>query len=302
MAVVEMTKRRFNSTVMPHVSISTKLRSALGATGSRHGGGAPFRHAGRWHAVTLEVAHSVVLALSVLLIIFISYDTFRDIPFLESHSYMAFQLVVCMVFIVDFFLELALTPRGDRHAYVRRRWLYLILSIPYLNIIDSYDIKLGADALYFVRFIPLARGGLALVIVLDYIAANRITGLFVSYVSILVLTTYFAALIFYEREHPVNPYISNYGQAFVWCCLQTTTLGSPVMPVTVAGKIISVILSYMGIIMYPLFTVYLSSLILKRHDVLNLLNIPALKVKKAAYADQNVAAQGAEVVHSERKS
>ena len=278
----------------------TGIRSALGANGRRvsHAASA----GAEWRRVTLEVAHAVVLTLSVLLIVFISYDTFHNIPFLQSRTYMTFQLVVCGVFIVDFFLELFLTPAGERRRYVRDRWLYLFLSIPFLNIVDSFNLDFGPDTLYFIRFIPLARGALALVIVLGYIASNRITGLFVSYVSILLLTTYFAALIFYEREHPVNEYITNFGQSFVWCCLQSTTLGSSVSPVTVAGKIISVILSFMGIIMYPLFTVYLSSLILKRHNVLNLIKNYNQNVKNSGAPDESTPSQGSEVVQSEKKS
>lgn len=230
--------------------------------------------------VVLTWARWVVLVLSVLLIVFISYDTFKNVPFLESKGYMSFQFAVCVVFMADFFLELALAGRGNRRSYIRGRWLFLLLSVPYLNIIDGLNLNLGEEALYFIRFVPLARGGLALVIVLDYISANRMTGIFVSYMSILLLCTYFAALIFYERELPVNPYVENYWDAFLWCCLQTTTLGSAVSPVTVAGKIISVVLSFMGIMMYPLFTVYLSSLILKSRSVLNMLNIDSLNVKK----------------------
>ena len=48
-----------------------------------------------------------------------------DIPFLENRAYMTFQLAVCLVFITDFFLELALTPHGRRKAYIRTRWLML---------------------------------------------------------------------------------------------------------------------------------------------------------------------------------
>lgn len=250
----------------------------------------------------LDVAHFVVLALSVALIVFISYDTFRNIPFLESAHYMRFQLVVCWVFIADFFLELALTPRGDRRRYIRSRWLYLLLSIPFLNIINSYHIAVPEESLSFIRFIPLARGALALVIVLQYISSNRITGLFMSYLSIVILTTYFAALVFYDLEHPVNPSVRSHADAFVWCSLQTTTLGSSVMPVTVTGKIIAVILSGMGVIMFPLFTVYLSSLILRRHNLLNLLNITTQSVKTPAAASQNSPPQGEKVAQTQKKA
>lgn len=250
-----------------------------------------------WRKDILLSVHWLVLVLSVLLIVFISYDTFKNIPFLESRSYMSFQLAVCLVFMADFFLELALTPRGQKKHYLRGRWIFLLLSIPYLNIVDGLDLALGGEALYFIRFIPLARGGLALVVVLGYISANKMTGIFVSYLSILLLCTYFAALIFYEREMPVNARITDYWSAFLWCCLQTTTLGSSIAPVTVAGKIISVILSFMGIMMYPLFTVYLSSLLLKSRSVLNVLNIAGLNVKKMGPNRENATSSGTEVAN-----
>ena len=253
-----------------------------------------------WRGRVLDTAHWIVLVLSVLLIVFISYDTFKDIPFLESRSYMLFQLAVCIVFMADFFLELALAKEGDRRDYVKGRWIYLLLSVPYLNIIDGFDLSLSEEALYFVRFVPLARGGLALVIVLNYISANKMTGIFVSYLSILLLCTYFAALIFYEREMPVNPRVPDYWSAFLWCCLQTTTLGSAVAPVTVAGKVISVVLSFMGIMMYPLFTVYLSTLLLKSRAVLNIINFRGNNVKNGANRIVNGDVEGQTVAHSDK--
>ncbi len=237
----------------------------------------------------LDIFHAVILILSVALIAFISYDTFKNIPFLESDLYMTFQLFVCLVFIADFFVELWLTPRGERRRYMKSRWFFLLMSIPFLNIIDAYQIQLVPDALYFARFLPLARGALALAIVLNYIASNRITGIFVSYLSIMLLTVYFAGLIFYEREQPVNPGVTSYWDAFWWCSLEATTLGSSLNPMTLAGKLLAVLLSLMGIIMFPLFTVYLSSLILKSRSVLNILNIPKLNVKTADSADRSPA-------------
>lgn len=212
----------------------------------------------------LDSLHITIMVLSVLLIAYISYDTFRNIPFLQNAYYMRFQLFVCIVFILDFFIELFLAP--DKWFYMKRRWLFLLLSIPYLNIINHYNIQLSADAIYFVRFIPLARGALALAIVLGYISHNKITSIFASYVSIMLLITYFAGLIFFEREHPVNSMVTSYWDAFWWGCMQVTTLGCDIYPVTVAGKILCVVLSLMGMIMFPLFTVYLTNIIVSRHN------------------------------------
>lgn len=212
--------------------------------------------------VILGSLRIIVLVLSVLLIVFISYDSFKNIPFLQNKAYMTFQLWTCIVFILAFFIEMYLSD--NRKHFFWHGLIFLLLSIPYLNIINAFDIRLNSNTLYLVRFIPLARGALALTIVLGYISHNKISSIFVSYLSILVLITYFAGLIFYQREHPLNPMVTSYWDAFWWGCMQVTTLGCDIYPVTAIGKILCVVLSLMGMIMFPLFTVYLSNLIISK--------------------------------------
>lgn len=236
----------------------------------------------------LWYSHTIIFALSVGLIAFISYDILNHISFMEHNGYMTFQLIVCLVFIVDFFVELWLTSKQCRWRYVRARWMFLLLSIPYLNLVAFFDIPIHSDIVYFTRFMPFARGGLALAIILGYITSNRITGIFLCYLSILLLTIYFSGLIFYERESPVNPEVKNYCDAFWWCGLEATTLGSSLNPQTMVGKLLAVVLSVMGIIMFPLFTVYLSSLILKSRDVLNIFNHSKTTVKNLVSGKSSV--------------
>ncbi len=219
--------------------------------------------------IVLDVMHWMVLVLSVLLIMFISIDTFKHEQFLMSHHYMVFQFWVCILFIVDFFVELALSPVGSRWEYVRHRWLFLLLSIPVINIIHACDIVLTDEVMFFIRLLPLARGVLALVIVLDYLCSYRITGIFTSYVSVMLLVGYFGCLIFFECEEPVNPAVSDYWDAFWWGTTQMTTLGSSIYPVTVIGRVISAVLSIMGLLMFPLFTVYLTNVIMRNRRQLN---------------------------------
>ena len=204
----------------------------------------------------------VVLVLSVLLIVWISIDTFKRVNFLENHAYMTFQFWVCIVFIIDFFVELGYAP--DKWKFVRRRFVFLILSIPYLNIINQMDIKLSADALYFVRFIPLARGALALSIVISYLSSNAVTSLFMSYMAIMILVGYFCSLIFYQREAGVNPEVNSYWTALWWSAMNMSTVGCNISPVTVSGKIVAVVLPVDGMIIFPLFTVYLTDFVTRQ--------------------------------------
>ncbi len=204
----------------------------------------------------------VVLVLSVLLIVWISIDTFKRVNFLENHAYMTFQFWVCIVFIIDFFVELGYAP--DKWKFVRRRFVFLILSIPYLNIINQMDIKLSADALYFVRFIPLARGALALSIVISYLSSNAVTSLFMSNMAIMILVGYFCSLIFYQREAGVNPEVNSYWTALWWSAMNMSTVGCNISPVTVSGKIVAVVLPVAGMIIFPLFTVYLTDFVTRQ--------------------------------------
>lgn len=210
----------------------------------------------RLRRIVSDVMNTVVLILSVLLIVVISVDTFNKVQLLESHRYMTFQFWVCVVFIVDYFVELAMAR--DKWRFARRRAFFLLLSIPYLNIISVFDIHVSADALYFLRFVPLARGALALSIVIGYISKNAVVSLFYSYLSICLLIVYFCSLILFQREAPVNPAVDTYMTALWWSAMEMVTVGCDINPVTVAGKIVVLILPIVGVVVFPLFTVYLT--------------------------------------------
>ena len=77
----------------------------------------------------------------------------------------------------------------------------------------------------------------------------------------MVMIIYFASLVFLEKEQPVNNLVPNYGAALWWALMDATTIGSYIYPVTVAGKILAVLLAALGMMMFPLFTVYFGQMI-----------------------------------------
>ena len=95
-------------------------------------------------------------------------------------------------------------------------------------------------------------------IVLGYLSSNPVSSLLLSYLSIIVMVTYFCSLIFFQRECGVNPEVKTYWTALWWSAMNMTTVGCNISPVTAAGKIIAVILPMCGMIIFPLFTVYLT--------------------------------------------
>ena len=207
----------------------------------------------------IDILRWIIIILSILLIVFISVDTFTGVNFLESRRYMTFQFWVCVIFMADFFIELTLS--ANRWGYVRSHFLYFLLSIPYLNLIDILHIHLTPEQLFFVRFIPLARGVMAMTIVVGAISENKLTSFLMSYIVSLASFIYLGSLLFYYCESGVNTAVTDFGLALWWACMNATTLGCDIYPVTVTGKILGCILSVGGIIMFPLFTVYITALI-----------------------------------------
>ena len=148
------------------------------------------------------ILHILILLMSLFLVISISIDTFHNIPFLNQGSYLKIQFWICMFFLFDFLLEFFLSKEKGR--YFTSHFIFLLVSIPYLNIIDFYHITFSPEISYFLRFIPLLRGGYALAIVVGWLSGSKASGLFTSYITMLMATVYFASLIFFVLEH--EPY------------------------------------------------------------------------------------------------
>jgi len=211
------------------------------------------------------VLHVIILILSLFLVISISIDTFNNIPFQTETSYLKIQLFICLFFLFDFFLELFLSERKGK--YLRTHILFFIISIPYLNIIDYLHIELTEELKYFVRFIPLVRGGYALAIIVGRFTNSKVTGLFISYLTMLLATVYFSSLLFFSIEQDLNPGITNYSDSLWWAFMNVTTVGSNIYAVTIAGKVLSVILAALGMMMFPIFTVYITSVFQKVNNI-----------------------------------
>ena len=94
-----------------------------------------------------------------------------------------------------------------------------------------------------------------------WLSGSKASGLFTSYITMLMATVYFASLIFFVLEHKVNPMVTDYWSALWWAFMDVTTVGSNIYAVTPTGKILSVVLAALGMMMFPIFTVYVTSLV-----------------------------------------
>lgn len=209
------------------------------------------------------VLHIAILLLSAWLIYTISVDTFDNIDFYDKRKFEKQQFWICVVFMADFFIEFFMAKK--KWQYLGTHFIFLLVSIPYQALIFHFGIELPKEIDYILRYIPLIRGGYAMAIVVSWFTYNRAAGLFVTYLIILISTVYFASLTFYLFEYKVNPDVTAYKDAVWWAAMDVTTVGSNIIAVTGVGKVLSVLLAALGMMMFPIFTVYVTNLVTQRN-------------------------------------
>ncbi len=203
--------------------------------------------------------HLSAFMLSLLRVISISIDTFRGIPFYEDTNYLDLQFWICLMLMVLFFLEVYNAEKSWQ--YFGRHFLFLLLVVPYLTLFDWWGVGLSPQMEYLFRFIPLVRGYIAFTIIAYGLLRDLTAGLLITYIVVLFSFIYYCSLIFYVLEVSVNPMLHSFWDSLWYSCMTATTAGCNITAVTNVGRIISVLLALAGMMLLPVFTVYLTDLI-----------------------------------------
>lgn len=211
----------------------------------------------------LMILHVAIMLLSAWLIYTISVDTFSNVSFYEEPKFQKQQFWICVIFMADFFIEFFLSY--DKKHYLATHFIFFLVAIPYQAVLYHFGWHLSKEVAYLVRYIPLIRGGYAMAIVVSWFTYNKATGLFFTYIITLFSTVYFASLTFYLFEYKINPGVACYEDALWWAAMDVTTVGSNIEAVTGVGRVLSVLLAALGMMMFPIFTVYVTNLITQRN-------------------------------------
>ena len=172
-----------------------------------------------------------------------------------SRPYLVVQFVVCIVFLWDFFGRWAAAEYRGR--FFGRHLFYLLISIPWLNIIGWCGVHLTHDWGVVVGLLPLLRAFVAMAIIVRWLVdGTRIRRMLAAYVFTVVVFTYISALVFFDYEIGVNPKLDNFGNALWWAWMNVTTVGAAIFPVTVVGKVTCILLPSLGMMFFPIFTTY----------------------------------------------
>lgn len=201
--------------------------------------------------------HIAVLLSAITLIFMISIDTLRNVSFSEDKLYLEIQFWICLLYLFDIIIECIISQ--NRIKYIYTHFIFFLISIPYLNILNHFGLDISGELRYIIRCIPILRAAYVLLTVTTLLTGNRIKSLFSAYIALLSIVVFFSSLMFYVEENNINTDVTTYADALWWAIMCMTTAGSYISEITLIGKVLSVILSGGGLILFPVFTVYITN-------------------------------------------
>ncbi len=213
--------------------------------------------------MTLNV---VVIVASLAIIAFMSLEILSPSLLHSDVVAVRFHFFVSVVFLLDFFVRMSRSRRKVRFFFMN--FIFLLVSLPFLSFIVWFDWNVDTATEMVVRYLPFVRAIYGFMMVFRYLSRSRITNLFYTYLVLVIATTYFSSLLFYSVEKSVNPLVNTYGDALWWALMDMTTCGSHIVAHTTLGRVIAVILAASGMMLFPIFTVFITD-VFSRNNVSN---------------------------------
>ncbi|MBQ5752695.1 MAG: two pore domain potassium channel family protein [Alistipes sp.] len=207
--------------------------------------------------VVVNMLNTISLIASVMLLGAISLEVRHGDHLAFSVWYKRLQFGVCMVFFLTAAIRLSVAE--IRRRYLWRDIIFVIGSVPYINILEWTGIILPREAMRIIAFTPILISIMATTVIIEWLIDGRTRRLMAAYVLTVLLFTYISALVFYDYEIGVNPALHSFGDALWWAWMNVTTVGAPIFPVTAIGKVVCVSLPVVGMMFFPIFTVYVSN-------------------------------------------
>ena len=205
-----------------------------------------------------EMMRIVNLIAAIAIMVGLSIEVLTGNHRTYSTWYLWLQLMVCIVYIIDFMW--VLTSHHSSRKTIWYNFLLFKISIPYLNIIEWTHLNPDRWLSIGMAALPVIRSFVAMCMVLQWVLDGKVVRIFGQYVLTVLGFTYLAALMFYDYEIGVNPELYGFGNAIWWACMNVTTVGAAIFPVTAVGKVLAALLPSLGMMFFPIFTIYVTNI------------------------------------------
>jgi len=194
----------------------------------------------------------IIIVLSVYVLLALVIDTFFKLPPEITSLLQIIDDAICIVFLLDF--SIRFYKANNKLKFMKWGWIDLISSIPALPIA-----RIGR-LFRLVRLLRILRAFRSSRILLKFIFKNRVQGTMtaVALITILVVIVSSISILIVENDPASN--IKSAEDAIWWALVTVTTVGyGDKYPVTTEGRIIGVMLMFVGVGIFGTFTAYLAS-------------------------------------------
>lgn len=156
--------------------------------------------------------------------------------------------LICVIFLVDFFLNLRGASKKSDYFIGQRGWLDLIGSIPSFGILRFGGLLRLARLSRLARITRLLRGEQKKALVKDVLDHRNQYAVFITlFLTILVLTVASVLVLQFESKSP-DANITTGGDALWYAIVTITTVGyGDFYPVTPAGRVTAMFIMFAGV-------------------------------------------------------
>lgn len=171
-------------------------------------------------------------------------------------------VAIWIVFLIEFAVRLSLAE--EKAAFLRRNWLTILsLAVPALRMVRALAVLRAARALRGLRLVRIVGTANRSMHALRTTLERRRVG----YVLVFTLTMALlgaAGMLSFEPAAEVDGGFTSYADALWWTCMLLTSIGSQYWPVTIEGRILTVLLSIYGLAVFGYITATFASFFVGR--------------------------------------
>jgi len=198
------------------------------------------RKASNSYSIFILVLTVLSLAVMVVMILPISDATYRLLSVYDN--------VICVIFLIDFYLNMRGASKKSDYFIGERGWLDLLGSIPSFGVFKLGALLRLARLSRLARITRLLRGENKKTLVKDILEnRSRYAAFLTILLTILVLTVSSVLVLQFESTSP-DANITSGGDAIWYAIVTITTVGyGDFYPVTMAGRITAMFIMFMGV-------------------------------------------------------
>jgi voltage-gated potassium channel len=199
----------------------------------------PRRHSNSYNIFILVLTVLSLLVMVVMLLP-LSAPTLKLLSFYDN--------LICIIFLIDFFVNLLATPKKSDYFIHQRGWLDLLGSIPSFGITKYGGLLRLARLSRFARILRLLRGENKKALVKDVLEnRSQYAGFITILLTLIVLTSASVLVLQFESQSPDAKILTG-PDAFWYAIVTITTVGyGDYYPVTMGGRITAMFIMFAGV-------------------------------------------------------